>query len=298
MNNSMGSTTGSSTARDVLHSNGEELVKRTKRKVEDLRGAAAEHNKLILLKGSQELIVHIHEVLRDIDEQSSKILLTINTSNTVYDKLQSLSDSINDVSTFFEEVKGTKFMFFAKGKLKRHMVLHYQQLKSKCTDLMSAVSLELLTNKDLILDTPEPAPKPVEPAPSPTPAVNVEEKYMEGCRRFYGIDCPKNFNIAFDLFSYAAERDHTKSMVMLGEMYKRGYSVDADENKCINWLEQAASMGSAAAKYHLAMKMAIQVINFFCFSFIFCSHNLFGCSYRLMSIAVPQALRSFQRCLK
>lgn len=258
MNSTLGST-GSVGTHDVLHTNGEELVRRTKRKVEDLRGAAAEHNKLTLLKGSEELIRHIHEVLRDIDEQSSKILLTINTSTTVYDKLQILSDAVNDISNFFEEVKGTKFMFFAKGKLRRHMVLNYQQLKSKCTDLMSAVSLELLTNKDLILDTPEPAVvNSVAPAPV-DPYVRLEEKYMDGCRSFYGIDCPKNFNIAADLFMYAADRDHTKSMVMLAEMYKRGYSVEQDENICINWLERAASLGSSAAKYHLALKMTIQV---------------------------------------
>lgn len=259
MNSTLGSTISSAgSPGDALHSNGEELVKRTKRKVEDLRGAAADHNKLILLKGSQEMVMHIHEVLRDIDEQSPKILLTIHSSNTVYDKLQSLSDAINEIATFFEEVKGTKFMFFAKGKLKRHMVLHYQQLKSKCTDLMSAVSLELLTNKDLILDTPEPIVEA--PAPSPVdPHAKLEEKYMDGCRSFYGIDCPKNFNIAFDLFSYAAERDHTKSMVMLADMYKRGYSVDQDESRCINWLEKAATMGSSSAKYYLALKIAIQV---------------------------------------
>lgn len=258
MNTTLGSTT-SSNGPDVLHSNGEDLVRRTKRTVEDLRGAAAEHNKLILLKGSQDMIMHIHEVLRDIDEQSDKILLTIRVSNTIYDKLQSLLDAINAISEFFEEVKGTKFMFFAKGKLKRHMVIHYQTLKAKCTDLMSAVSLELLTNKDIILTTPEPVVQTPSPAPVVDPSQILEEKYMDGCRSFYGIDCPKNFNIAYDLFLYAAEKDHTKSMVMLAEMYKRGYSIQQDEHICITWLEKAASLGSAAAKYHLAMKMAAQV---------------------------------------
>ena len=147
------------------------------------------------------------------------------------------------------------------------MVLNYQQLKSKCTDLMSAVSLELLTNKDLLLNTPEPIPEPVVVSAPADPAADLEKTYMDGCRSFYGIDCPKNFNIAFDLFSYAAERDHLKSMVMLGEMYKRGYSAEQDENQCISWLERAASLGSASAKYHLAMKMAIQVSSYIQLSF-------------------------------
>jgi TPR repeat protein len=258
MNDTLGSTTSS--VPDALHSNGDDLVRRTKRTVEDLRGAANEHHKLTLLKGSQDLVSNIHEVLRDIDEQSGKILVTIRVSTTIYNKLQSLLDAVNEVSVFFEEIKGTKFMFFAKGKLKRHMVIHYQTLKAKCTDLMSAVSLELLTNKDIILDTPEPvAVSPPKPAKVEDPYVRLEEQYMDGCRSFYGIDCPKNFNIAFDCFLYAAEKDHLKSMVMLAEMYQRGYSVSQDENVCIKWLEQAASMGSSAAKYHLAMKMTAQV---------------------------------------
>lgn len=258
------STSGVSTTGgpDVLRANGPDLVRRTKRTVEDLRGAAAEHNKLILLKGSSELISNIHEVLRDIDEQSGKILLTINSSATIYDKLKSLLDTINDISAFFEEVKGTKFMVFAKGKLKRHMVIHYQQLKSKCTDLMSAVSLELLTNKDLL--TPEPvsmaAPVPVN-APIDDSAL-LEQKYLDGCFSFYGIDRPKNFNIAFDLFLYAAEKDHLRSMIMVAEMYSRGYSVESDENICINWLERAATLGCASAKYHLALKMVKKVSSF------------------------------------
>ena len=46
---------------------------------------------------------------------------------------------------------------------------------------------------------------------------------------------------------------------MLGEMYKRGYSVLQDENASITWLERAASLGSSSAKYHLALKMTVQL---------------------------------------
>jgi hypothetical protein len=98
-----------------LPRDGEDLVKRTRRTIEELRAVANEHDKLYLLNGSQELVAQIRDVLKDINDQNDKILETIH-SESVYNKLSTLLDSVNNISVFFEEVKGTKFIYLAKGK--------------------------------------------------------------------------------------------------------------------------------------------------------------------------------------
>lgn len=267
-------SSNSSLERQPLASNqsSEQLIERTKRAAEDLRGSANDITKLWMLKGSEELMDNIHEVLRDIEEQSHRIQLTIKTSRPVYDKLKNLSDSINDTSIFFEKVKNTKVMFISKGKLKREMIRLHQALKAKCTDLMSAVSLVLLSNQSLQA-APAPVPsisKSVTVAAAPTtvieyrdrppdPKLKINEMYDEGCRWYYGINRPKNFILAHDEFIKAAEHKHAESVTMIALMFKNGHGVDKDYSKFKHWLKRGVESNIPSSKYHYALILITKV---------------------------------------
>lgn len=210
-------------------------------------------------------MTNIHEILRDIDAQSDKILLTVKSSRQVYDKLKSLYDSVSDVAAFFEKVKNTKVMFLAKGKLKREMIRHYQALKAKCTDMMSAVSLELLTNQSLHPPPPAPiiieraAPAPAAPVVIEKPVEPLEERYLKGCKWYYGIERPKNFNRAYEHFIYCAEHDHLASVTMVALMHKHGYGTELSDRDCVEWLKRGIALGSASAKYLLAVGLVTKL---------------------------------------
>jgi TPR repeat protein len=129
---------------------------------------------------------------------------------------------------------------------------------------MSAVSLELLARKTDIIEV-KPAPVPV-PEPEPKIEIVVDERadinkrYNEGIKSYYGIEKPRNYNIAFAEFQFAAKRDHLESIVMIGHMYKKGYGVTKNESEAISSYERAASLGSTAAKYYLSLLMISKVI--------------------------------------
>jgi hypothetical protein len=205
------------------------------------------------MKGSHQLIIGINEVMETIAEQRDRILSTVDHSRAVHEKVKLLTEASMNLHAFFDKLNNKSILIFAKAKLQKDMRTLNIALKAQCTDLMSAVSLELL-------GTPSSAPTAEIKAPKPKePEQDVQIKYNSAVHSYYGINVPKNYTVAFGGFMYSAQRNHIPSMLMVAEMYRRGHGVNQDTQICRHWLERTVALGSPAAKYHLAVLIFCKV---------------------------------------
>jgi hypothetical protein len=240
-------------ASSLHYQDGGSLLDQAERSIEDLRAAAGSNSKLAQMKGSHQLIIGINEVMETLAEQKEKILSTVEHSRAVHEKVKLLIEASTNLHAFFDKLNNKSILIFAKTKLQKDMRTLNIALKAQCTDLMSAVSLELL-------GTPAPAPTVEIKAPKPKePEQDVQIKYNSAIHSYYGINVPKNYTVAFGGFMYSAQRNHIHSMLMVAEMYRRGHGVNQDTQICRHWLERAIALGSSAAKYQLAVLIICKV---------------------------------------
>jgi hypothetical protein len=180
------------------------LIKEVTTLAERLRAAAMESSKLTKLKGSSELITRIVEVLTEIDQQSSKVLLAMRTSPTVENDLNLLREALLKVEDFFGSVNKAHW-FTSKYKLRVAMQNNHQTLRARCTQLLAGVSLALLSKSSDI--------------------------YTSALNYFYGINgSPLNYSFAFERFLRAADEHESNAMVMVAKCYLNGWGVDLDEH--------------------------------------------------------------------
>jgi hypothetical protein len=224
------------------------LIVETKTLASNLRAAADEQHYLRNIKGSDELILKLEEIFTEIEEQSKKLIATIRTSKTVYHNLQSLYNSMLEVKLYFEELTKSKVLFISKNRHKRKVQLLYQTLRNKCTQLMTSVSLELLTLKTT----------PVEKPPPPTTS---SELYNIGISFYYGIGGrPKNCTMAFEKFIQAAEQDNVDAMVFVSKCYCNGEGVDVNYEAGNDWLETACNIDANDAYPHAKYEVASLIL--------------------------------------
>jgi hypothetical protein len=235
----------------LVPKNRDELLSVTRDLITEVRELSDATVKLQKLKGNEELTNKLDEVLSEIDTQFDKIIATVHSSDMVYTHLKGLRATIEKIYQFFEDLQQTRVLFFAKGRLRKQMILHYNSLRHNCTQLMASVSLELLSKE------PD-HPPPSEPLPDLTNQ-ELEREVLEGHKFFYGIHKFKNYLRAFKHYVYAAERDHLDAMIMVGLMYQHGYGLDQDLSKAIAWYKRAEALGSANAKYCLAFLILDEV---------------------------------------
>jgi TPR repeat protein len=202
-----------------------------------------ENKKLQTIKGSDELLRRIGEVLNEVEEQYTKILITMKTSKSVMENLLLLKDAMKDIQDFYTVVK-LSWMVLTKSKLKLRMQNHYQTLRSRCTQLLTAVSLELLTDKPVFTEE--------------TPVAS-SELYRQGLNYFYGL-CgkPKNYIWAFEKFVHGSELGDSECMIMTGKCYLHGYGIEANSSIGLKWFEKAANLGSICP--HAKTEIALQII--------------------------------------
>jgi hypothetical protein len=93
---------------------------------------------------------------------------------------------MKDVDTFLEELAAARTLFFSKSKIntKLHNILH--SLRAKNTQLLTSVTLELLSR--------QPKPEAVVIKPNNTVEFNI------GFACFHGICRPKNLALAVEMF--------------------------------------------------------------------------------------------------
>jgi hypothetical protein len=235
----------------VVPKNRDELLTVTRDLITEVRELSDATVKLQKLKGNEELTNKLDEVLREIDSQFDKIIATVHSSDMVYTHLKGLRTTIENIHQFFEDLQQTRVLFFAKGRLRKQMILHYNSLRHNCTQLMASVSLELLSKAPEVAASPEPLPDLTNK--------ELEKELLEGHKYFYGIHRFKNYIRAFKHYVYAAERDHLEAMIMVGMVYQNGYGVEKDLPKAIAWYKRAEALGSANAKYCLAFLILDEV---------------------------------------
>lgn len=205
---------------------GKQLIVETKSLARELRLIARDHKKLSQIKGNDELIHRIKEVFLEIEEQSDKLIVTCSQSKSVQRSFKALLSSLQEIKEFFDAVNSA-WMFTSKNRMRLKMQNHYQTLRARCTQLMTAVSLELLTSP-----------------PEPPPQRTISELYLAGIHYFYAVGGKaKNYTLAFEKFNEAAERDDPDGMFMTGKCYLEGKGVDANEHLALQYLYQAANSG-------------------------------------------------------
>lgn len=176
-----------------------DAIEQTKAMAASLRDSARDTKKLEKIKGNEELMHRIDEVLVEIEQQSSKIVAAIKINKSVLHDLTMLNDVMQEIVEFFAAVQKA-FMFMSKSRLKLRMQNLYQSLRSRLTQVMAAVSLALLTEK------------PAKEAPSPTVSSEI---YRLGLSYYYGLHGkPLNYTFAFEKFVQAAEYGEEEAMIM------------------------------------------------------------------------------------
>eukprot|EP00981_Chlorochromonas_danica_P009472 scaffold2708_cov158-Ochromonas_danica.AAC.20 len=214
-----------------------ELIEKTKVLAGEIRLLGQENKKIEKIKGNEELMLRIDEVLVEIEEQSDK-LLSVSASPAVQRDLLALQKSLEEVKDFFSVVSRAS-MFASRQKLKLRMQNVYQSLRARCTQLMTAVSLELLTKK---------------PQEEVIVLQASHEAYQRGLAFAFALHGkPQSLSLAFENFVQAAEGDHAEAMVMVAKCYREGQGVEKSLNMALHWLNKAIqSEGLAHAKTLLA----------------------------------------------
>jgi TPR repeat protein len=219
------------------------LIEEVKTLAVKLRMEGQENKKLSIIKGSNELIRRIDEVFSEIEEQYSKIVATMKTSKSVVENLRLLKAAMKDIEGFYAALKNA-WMFLSKSKLTLRMQNHYQTLRGRCTQLLTAVSLELLSGRSA-------------PAAEETPVLG-SELYHTGLYYFHGLHGkPKNYIFAFEKFVQGAEMGDGECMVMTANCYLHGFGVEENDTIGWKWLEKAANYGKCP---HAKTEFAHQII--------------------------------------
>jgi TPR repeat protein len=219
------------------------LIEEVKTLAVKLRMEGQENKKLSIIKGSNELIRRIDEVFSEIEEQYSKIITAMKTSKSVVENLRLLKAAMKDIEGFYAALKSA-WMFLSKSKLTLRMQNHYQTLRGRCTQLLTAVSLELLSGRNA-------------PAAEETPVLG-SELYHTGLYYFHGLHGkPKNYIFAFEKFVQGAEMGDGECMVMTANCYLHGYGVEENDTIGWKWLEKAANYGKCP---HAKTEFAHQII--------------------------------------
>lgn len=221
-----------------------EVIDSVKRIANNLRANAEDQKKLKAIKGNEELLHRINEVMVEIDLQSSKIVAAIKINKNVLQDLTMLKDVMEEIQEFFVAVQKA-FMFMSKTKLKLRMQNLYQSLRARLTQVMAAVSLALLTEK---------------PVKEPTPKVS-SEIYRIGLSYYYGINGkPMNYTFAFEKFVQAAEYGDEDAMIFAATCYLKGHGVEEHYDSGLHWLGRAAISGRCPqAKTEIAKLIIEQV---------------------------------------
>ena len=225
------------------------LLQQTKDMISELRLEASSQLKLPKIEGSNELLTKLDEILREVETEFDRIADTIYNSDMVYSGVLSLCKSAQRVHEYFGKLRGTNFLLFKKKSLKKELASINNDLRHRSTQITAALSLELLNsrvqspilNKNVVEDT------------------DVDSRYRKGENYYFGLDCDRNYTLAFEHYIYAAERRHTKSMCRVAEMYTHGHGIRPDDTIVFRWLVKAQEMGCPVGKFKLGLFLINEV---------------------------------------
>jgi TPR repeat protein len=219
----------------------EDLIHYTQTIAAKVHQQAAEiRDKLTAIQGGEAILEKMLEVINEVDAHHKRIAATL-TTPSVYVALKGLCESIGDCSKFLEELDRRRFLITGKSRLRREMLFQQQAVRNRCTQLMTAVSLALADRPSLF--------------PLTMSDDELDQTYIRAIKAYYGIECPRNIQLASRLCTSAAEHGHTPSMLLLSQLLEEGLGVEIDVAKARQWLELAASKQHPDAQNKLALKL-------------------------------------------
>ena len=257
----------------------------TKRNVDNVLLAIKANKNLPYLKGYGELEEAVFEVLGSLEEHEEGFIATITTSKGVSLAMSSLDTTFHDVETFLHKLGAKTFVFHQTSKLRAKISHFVHLLRSKSTQLLTSITLELLSQgqQPHTVELPTPLPKdeqenpvPVLPPPpqhviepptkpilsvitSSSPSSSSKDTsslISSGNNSYYGIPpVPKNYSIAIDFYRKAVTNGDPEGMFMLAECYDNGYGVDTNKETGQSWLSKAVALGHSNAMHKNAMQV-------------------------------------------
>lgn len=232
----------------------DQLLERVTIQSQKVKFVAEEHPKLSLIKENAELVKKIDELGIELEEQKDKItkaLFGAEHASTVEKNIKSLALCIEDCLSYFDELNNTTVMFLTKPKLKRKAETLTQSLRSKMTQLLTSVTLELLLQSS------------GDGKPTPQPKILSDEKdWPDYYTYFYGLlGHPINYSIVVESSLAGAEEGYPRAMLMLAKCYAGGLGIEEDKTKAIEWLEKASDLELMEAKIDLAMLLITSMKN-------------------------------------
>ena len=268
----------------------EEQYAITKTNVDIVLQAIKANKNLPYLKGFALLEEAVLEVLRSLEEYEDRLLATIAASKGVSANLSSMVTSLHDVKKFLDKLGAKTFVFHQTSKLRAKISHFVHLLRSKSTQLLTSITLELLSQgqqpNTVELPTPPPQPKddeekenqipvipppvlqPAEPSTKPILSVitsspsssssnkNTTSLASLGNNSYYGIPpVPKNYSVAIDFYRKAADVNDPEGMFMLSECYDHGYGVEKNKDISQSWLAKAVAVGYPHAMHKNAMQV-------------------------------------------
>ncbi len=78
-------------------------------------------------------------------------------------------------------------------------------------------------------------------------------QYFLGQIYFNGHGVTRDYQKALDWYKRAAAQEHVPAILRVAQFYQLGYGVAEDENEALDYYKQAALLGSADARFQLAM---------------------------------------------
>ena len=84
---------------------------------------------------------------------------------------------------------------------------------------------------------------------------DVGAQYSLGLMYYTGDGVPRNYKLALQWYTKAAEKGDTASQFHLGKMYDNGDGVPEDDELAVKWYTKAANRGDAASQFNLALML-------------------------------------------
>ena len=193
------------------------------------------------IKGADELIKKFDEFINELDLQQDNIALALTRTtdkHLVKENIYGILKTLQDIRLNITELDGyqNSILPISKTKWKNRIQTLHQTFRSKCNQLMTSMTLDMISNA-----------KPV--------SVYGQEGLPEVYSYYYGLNRPVNHKEAFLRLVDLSEKDNnTDAMILLSECYLNGHGIKKpDQLLGRQWLERAVAGNNTAAKSKLAL---------------------------------------------
>jgi hypothetical protein len=213
----------------------ETFVEELRAKNPQLKEGSKEH---VIFSGLSHLMTKIDDVADELKGNETKVLEAM-SNGAVSTNASNFQQTVLEFAEFFKGFSSWVYFKF-KGAVKKKLQLINLIFSSRWNHFMTSVCL----NVNLKL---------------PPMSGGTSPYYEEGNKYLFGIDVPRNYNLAYANFLEGAESGDVPSMESVAQCYRQGWGVDCDIDAAQKWLQRAITQGSSAAKCSLALLLLAEV---------------------------------------